>query len=93
MKRLFLILAVLAGSTQLASASCVCRCMNGQNQPICDDSMSVPPICPPVICPIEPPSVTPIQAPTIPPIGTTDCRQEQVYNPYTQRYEWKTICH
>jgi hypothetical protein len=75
-----------------ASAMCVCRCVNGEMQPICTSTLEIPPICAPTICQIAPPSVAPIPTPMVPPIGTTECAPQQVLNPYTQQYEWKTIC-
>jgi hypothetical protein len=74
------------------SATCVCRCVNGEMQPICSNSIEVPPICPPTVCQIVPPSVAPVPTPMVPPIGATSCEPEQVLNPYTQQYEWRTIC-
>lgn len=75
-----------------ASAACVCRCVDGEVKAICSSSIDLPPICAPRICPLTPPSLEPLPRPTLPPIGTKTCRQEQVYNEYTKRYEWKTIC-
>ena len=75
-----------------AMADCVCRCVNGQMQAICTSTLDIPPICPPTICSIAPPSIQPIPTPRIPPIGTTRCAPQQVYNPYTGRYEWKEVC-
>ncbi len=75
-----------------AQAACVCRCSNGQNQPFCSGALDLPPICAPMVCPIVPPSITPIQAPQLPPLGTTQCHPQQVLNPYTNRYEWQTVC-
>jgi len=75
-----------------ANASCVCRCYNGANQPLCTNSYEVPPICTPKVCPITPPSVAPILTPKVPPIGTKTCYPQQILNPYTHRYEWKEIC-
>jgi hypothetical protein len=75
-----------------ASASCVCRCVNGEVQALCSSSIDLPPICPPRVCPITPPSVAPIQAPRVPPIGTTVCRQAQVFNQRTGQYEWREVC-
>jgi hypothetical protein len=43
-----------------------------------------------LIAPIVPPSIAPIQVPVIPPIGTTSCRQAQVWNGFT--YQWQTVC-
>lgn len=87
-----IILAVLLFTMPIAFADCVCRCVNGEVQAICSSAIDLEPICPPRICSIVPPSVRPIQAPRVPPIGTTNCRKEQVYNEYTRRYEWKTLC-
>lgn len=75
-----------------ANASCVCRCVNGEMKPICQSSLDLPPICPPSICPLTPPSIAPLQPPTIPPLGTRNCTQQQVFNPLSGKYEWKTIC-
>ena len=86
----FIVVSVLA-STQ-AVASCVCRCVGGNMQPICSGSLDLPPICPPTVCAIVPPSVQPIQTPMVPPIGASNCQKEQVLNPRTSQYEWKTIC-
>ena len=97
-KTLMILLAmvVLGGILTLpqeGSARCVCRCVNGEVVPICDNPLDIPPICPPTICPPPPPSIRPIEPPTIPPIGTSNCRYEQVLNPHTGRYEWKLICY
>jgi hypothetical protein len=75
-----------------AAATCVCRCVNGDVQALCSSSIDVPPVCAPRVCPIMPPSVAPIQAPQVPPIGTTDCRQAQVFNQRTGQYEWREVC-
>jgi len=75
-----------------ANARCVCRCVNGDMQALCSSSIDLPPICPPKVCPIRSPSIAPIRAPKIPPIGTTRCRQAQVLNRNTGRYEWKRVC-
>lgn len=77
---------------QSALAECICTCIDGKNQPVCENSIDLKPICPPMVCPIEPPSVKPIMPPTIPPIGTNDCVQKQVFNSTSGQYEWETIC-
>ena len=74
-----------------ADASCVCRCVDGEVQPLCSSSIDLPPICAPTICTIVPPSIAPIQ-PSLPPLGTSSCSQHQVLNPATNRYEWRSIC-
>ena len=72
--------------------NCVCRCVNGEMTPICSSSIDLPPICPPTICQLVPPSIQPISPPSLPPIGTSQCQNKQVFNPYSNRYEWKLIC-
>jgi len=90
-ERLAVALYVVALATP-ANARCVCRCINGQVQDVCDSAIDIPPICTPQICPITPPSIAPIPKPTIPPLGTTSCRQVQVLNPRTNQYEWRQVC-
>jgi hypothetical protein len=85
--------SVLAFAIVPAQADCVCQCVNGQMEPICENTFDLRPICPPTICGIVPPSIRPIDPPMIPPIGTSSCGPEQVENPDTGQYEWRTICH
>jgi hypothetical protein len=85
--------SVLAIAIVPAQAACVCQCVNGQMQPICENAMDLPPLCPPTICGIVPPSIRPIAPPMIPPIGTNSCGPEQVQNLVTGIYEWRTVCH
>lgn len=75
-----------------ASANCVCRCVDGEMQPLCSNSIDIPPVCMPTVCAIVPPSITPITPPSIPPLGTSECSQRQVQNPDTGRYEWQRVC-
>ena len=74
-------------------ASCQCSCVSGQVRAICTSTLDIKPICSPRVCPITTPSIKPIQSPSIPPIGTKSCTQQQVYNEYTKRYEWKKVCY
>jgi hypothetical protein len=76
-----------------ASAACICRCVNGNVQAICQRAIDAQQSCSPQACPIPPPAVAPIAAPRVPPIGTKTCSNEQVYNPNTNRYEWRNVCH
>lgn len=92
MTRSIVVAALLALISVSASAACTCRCMNGINQPICSAAYEVPPVCPPMACQIAPPAVAPIQAPMVPPPGTMNCQPQQVFNPYRNQYEWKTVC-
>jgi len=93
MKRVVTSLAaavLLAGSTT-AYAECTCQCVNGHMQPLCDSSIDLPPICPPMVCPIATPSIAPISPPTLPPLGTTSCRQARVCDPYGN-CRWQEVC-
>ena len=78
---------------QSATAGCICVCMNGYNQPLCDSSLDIAPICPPRVCPIEPPSIKPITPPSIPPIGTSVCNDELVWDDYLAQYVWREVCY
>jgi hypothetical protein len=90
MKRAFLAAFLLAAGPTYAA--CTCQCVNGEVQPLCTSSLDLPPICAPRICPLTPPAIQPIERPTLPPLGTSSCSQQQVLNPSTGRYEWRTIC-
>ncbi len=76
-----------------AKAACVCRCVEGIMQPLCDNTIEIRPICPPTVCPITPPGIPPITPPQVPPLGTRQCVQRQVFNPQTGMYEWRTVCY
>lgn len=75
-----------------ADAECECRCMGGQNRPLCTSTMEIPPICAPTVCPIQPPALQPLMAPSLPPLGTVSCSMRQVYNPAARQYQWESIC-
>ena len=92
MKYLITILLLLGVSLNSYS-NCTCQCINGEVQPICSNSMDLPPMCSNQMCPVTPMSIQP-QTPitTQIPMGTTSCQNEQVYNSYTRQYEWKMIC-
>jgi hypothetical protein len=92
MTRLILTVSFLAFLTASAEASCVCRCVDGQMQPLCSSSIDLPLICPMTTCPLTPPSIAPIQPTQLPPLGTSQCSQGQVLNPATRQYEWRSIC-
>ncbi len=79
--RLLLAVAFALLLTAEAHASCICRCVDGEMQPLCDSSIDLPPICPLTACAVVPPSVKPIQPLGIPPPGTSQCSQRQVLNP------------
>lgn len=75
-----------------AFASCVCRCVDGQMQPLCSRTGELRPTCPVTLCDIVPPSTAPYMLPEVPPIGTTSCRMAQVMDPGTEKYEWQRVC-
>lgn len=85
--------AVFVFLTGIAHAACECRCVGGQNRPICENSLDLPPICPSTMCPLEPPSLQPLATPQLPPLGTSSCEMRQVYNPFVQQYQWQRLCH
>jgi hypothetical protein len=89
-----LLLASLVSATvaQTASAGCVCQCVNGHVEAICQSAIDLKPICSPTLCPIVPPSLKPIESPTLPPLGTSQCHNQQVWNPTLGRYEWVRLC-
>lgn len=92
-RMVLLALSALAAMASPAGARCVCRCVNGAVEPICESPLDLPPICSLQVCPLVPPAVTPIAPLTIPPVGTTSCQMQQVLNPVTGQYEWRQLCH
>jgi hypothetical protein len=91
MPRCALLVALLA-LYGTADAKCVCRCVDGEMRAVCSSSIDIEPVCPPRVCPVAPPSVAPIQPPRVPPVGTSVCRQVQVYNERTRRHVWRELC-
>ena len=87
-----LVLAIGTFVTSNAYAGCVCRCVDGEVRALCESSIDLQPVCAPTVCPIVPPHIEPITPPRIPPIGTSECRNVQVYNPNTGQYEWQRVC-
>ena len=90
--RLLLAAAFALLLTAESRAACVCRCVDGEMQPLCESSIDLPPICPMTVCALVPPSLTPMQPIGIPPLGTSQCSQRQVFNPAARRYEWQSVC-
>lgn len=96
MKKLTLIVFFIScffifDSKNLSQSACSCVCVDGQKQNLCTSSLDIPVPCI-GICPIKPPSIAPLPKLALPPLGTTTCRQAQVYNSYTGRYEWRRVC-
>lgn len=87
----FIILSFLIITTKKGFSACVCACVDGEKVPLCESALDIPPPCIGV-CSIPPANIPPIKVPNIPPIGTKMCSEKQVYNPYSNRYEWQTVC-
>lgn len=88
---IFVFLASLYGASP-AQAWCMCQCVGGQMQPLCSGPTELAPLCPPTVCPLVPPSLPPIAPIQLPPLGTSRCREEQVYDRYLHQYVWETVC-
>jgi hypothetical protein len=89
--RTILAAAALLASMAHANANCVCQCVDGQMQPLCQNSIDLPPMCPPTICPISSPSIAPINPPTLPPLATSQCRQARVCDALGN-CQWQQVC-
>lgn len=76
----------------IANAKCVCKCVNGKIEAIYDNILDLPSIYPLTLCPLLTPKLALLKVLSLPPIGTTECKEEQVYNSYLGDYEWKEIC-
>lgn len=85
------VLLLLALNVERANAECICQCVDGQMQPLCQSSIDLPPICPPAVCPIAPSSITPLNPPTLPPLGTSQCRQARVCDTFGN-CQWQQVC-
>jgi hypothetical protein len=83
-------LGILGALGETAHAACRLTFIDGHSGQICENSLDLPAIGTPGIPPILSPSIAPIQMPTLPPIGTTSCRQAQVWN--GRAYIWQTVC-
>ena len=87
------VLAVVGLVFPLAvEAVCVCRCVNGKARAFCSPALKIEPTCASMICSTTQPSVDAVQRPSGPPVATSVCRQVQVYNERTRRYEWLEVC-
>jgi hypothetical protein len=87
-----LVAAFLFVAPHFATAACTCQCVNGQVEAICQSAIDLKPLCSPTLCPLVPPALRPIESPTLPPLGTTQCHNQQVWNPSQGRYEWVRLC-
>ena len=81
-------------STAMRSAKikgCKCSCVNGESVPLCPSSLSIPEPCT-AVCPIY---TKRYQLPSIevPPVGTSACKNMDVYDEGEKRYKVETICY
>jgi hypothetical protein len=83
---------ILAAALISSSAHAVCSVtfVNGQPAQICDNTLDLPALGVAGIARTVPPSIAPIGMPIIPPIGTTSCREAQVWD--GSSYVWRTVC-
>jgi hypothetical protein len=84
------IIGVGLASIGPSEAACRLTFVNGHISQICDSTLDLPAIGVAGIPPPVPPSIQPLATPMIPPIGTTSCRQAQVWN--GTMYVWQTLC-
>jgi uncharacterized membrane protein YeaQ/YmgE (transglycosylase-associated protein family) len=84
----FLLLAI---NIERAGAECVCQCVDGKMQPLCQSSIDLAPVCPAAVCPIAAPSIAPLKPATIPPIGTSQCREARVCDTFGN-CQWREVC-
>lgn len=76
-----------------AAAKCVCACVNGKMEAVCSSSggmTGMKPMCA-GMCPMAGPGMSGM-GDNSSNFNRGGCRQEQVWNDATRRYEWKTIC-
>ena len=92
--KVFLVITLLVASLfpYEVNARCACNCVDGRVMALCSNTLEIPPICAPRICPLRSPSIKPLPSLQLKPLGTTYCRQAQVYNAWTNRYEWQRVC-
>ncbi len=69
----------LAIKIDAADAACICKCVDGEMQPLCQSSIDLPPICPPAV------------PPSLPPLGTSQCRQARVCDNFGN-CQWQQVC-
>ena len=76
-----------------SQAACVCRCVDGEVQPLCQNGFELRPYCTDLmLCPLVPPSLPPLDPPGALPLGTIECRQAYVCDVYGRHCRWRRIC-
>jgi hypothetical protein len=90
-KRLWVLLALLAGALAIgkAEAVCTCLCMNGEARAVCTTTTEPEPVCPPRFCPM--PLVVP-EAPQPPSAGPRNCVIKEILNDRTGKFEKREVC-
>lgn len=86
-----IVMLAFLGYVGTAQADCVCRCVNGKVQPLCQNSLDVPTVCLPTLCPPDVPLIAPRSAPSIPPIGAKSCRQARICDKHGD-CRWRKVC-
>ena len=86
------VLFLLPAAAPDTEAACVCRCVDGKIQPVCDRGSDLRPRCTKKFCPVPPPSAKPVAPKILPPVGTKSCAMRQVMDPKTRRYAWQRVC-
>lgn len=72
-------------------AACRCVCVNGQKQNLCSSTLDIPQPCF-GLCPLTSPSIKPLEPLKLKPLGTTSCTMKQVWNSWTNSYQWQRVC-
>lgn len=98
MKKLYIVffVALLISGTQVifpknTEAACRCVCVNGQKQNLCTSTLDIPQACF-GLCPLTSPSIKPLEPLKLKPLGTTSCTMKQVWNSWTNSYQWQRVC-
>ena len=74
-----------------SEAACRCVCVNGVKQNLCTSTLDIPRACI-GLCPLKNLSLKPLQPLKLKPLGTTSCTMKQVWNSWTNSYQWKRVC-
>ena len=91
MKRLWVLLVLLACplATGTAEAACSCQCINGEVRAVCQYSFDPEPVCPPRFCAM--PRVVP-EVPPPPSAGPRKCVVKEILNDRTGKFEKREVC-
>ena len=81
---------VIAAAAE-GQARCVCRCVDGEVQPVCSSPADLPPLCRPMVCIAEDVPPEPPPSLKVPPPGAKSCRQVRVCDD-TNLCDWEEVC-